>query len=369
MDIQFVDLKRQYKQIEKEISTAIKEVLEATAFVAGPYVKQFEDNFAAAHHAQHCIGLNSGTSALHTALMALNIGHGDEVIIPTNTFFATAEAVAIAGAVPVFVDCDQNYYNIDPKSIEEVITKKTKAIIPVHLYGQPAPMAEIIEISKRYNLIVIEDCAQAHLALHDGRPVGTFGHIGCFSFYPGKNLGAYGEGGAVITNNSELYHKMLALRDHGSKQKYHHEFIGHNYRMEGIQGAILNVKLSYLNEWTDLRRSHAKLYNELLTEIKPIIVPQESDNVKHVYHLYVVRAKNRNQLMEYLKEHGINTGIHYPIPCHKQIAFKKYPCKRNPDLKNSEQFCDNLLSLPMFPELTEKEIVYIASKIKGFYYD
>jgi dTDP-4-amino-4,6-dideoxygalactose transaminase len=365
MKINFVDLIVQYQSIKKEIDDALQNVLDKAAFSSGPFVKSFEDNFSTAHKAKYCVGVNSGTSALHLAMWALGIGPGDQVIVPTNTFFATAEAVSLSGARPVFVDCEESYYNMDPGLIEEAITEKAKAIIAVHLYGQPAQMNRIKSIADKYGLLLIEDCAQAHLAEYQGIPVGTFGICGCFSFYPGKNLGAYGEAGAVLTNNEELYKKMLALRDHGSLQKYYHRYIGHNYRMEGIQGAILDVKLKHLSKWTSLRRKNAGLYQELLSDIKDIILPQEMPEGKHVYHLFVIRVPKRDELKKYLEDNGISTGIHYPIPCHLQEAYENlYSSPMT--FPVSEKIAQEVLSLPMYAELEKEKIEFISGKIKEF---
>lgn len=366
MKVNFVDLKAQYLSIKNEIDEAIQNVIEKTAFSSGPFVKSFEENFAKAHNAKYCVCVNSGTSALHLAMWSLGIGKNDEVIVPTNTFFATPEAVSLCGAKPVFVDCEPNYFNIDPQNIEKVISSKTKAIIAVHLYGQPAQMDKIKVISEKNNLLLIEDCAQAHLAEFRGVHVGTFGICGCFSFYPGKNLGAYGEGGAVLTNNEELYMKMMALRDHGSTQKFYHDYIGHNYRMEGIQGSILNTKLKHLLEWTKKRRKNADLYRKYLADIKDVAVPVEMSEVKHVYHLFVVRVSKRNELKKYLQDNEIYTGIHYPIPCHLQKAYNTLN-KRNGKFPISEELAKEILSLPMYAELTEKEIQFVCEKIREFY--
>jgi dTDP-4-amino-4,6-dideoxygalactose transaminase len=366
MKVNFVDLKAQYLSIKDEIDEAIQNVIDNTAFVAGPFVKEFEENFAEAHNAKYCVGVNSGTSALNISAMALNIGADDEVIIPTNTFFATPEAFSLTAATPVFVDCEDSFYNIDPGKIEAAITEKTKAVVAVHLYGQPAKLDQIKEITDKHNLILIEDCAQAHTAEYKGKPVGTTGNVGCFSFYPGKNLGAYGEGGAVITNDEALYKRILALRDHGSSQKYYHDYIGHNYRMEGFQGAVLNVKLKYIHEWTESRRKNANLYCKYLSDIKEVILPKEMEDVKHVYHLFVVRVPQRNELMAYLKENNIYTGIHYPIPCHLQKAYEFLDYKEG-DFPNAEKFAKEIVSLPMFAELKEEEIAFVAEKIREFY--
>jgi dTDP-4-amino-4,6-dideoxygalactose transaminase len=368
MEVKFIDLKAQYSSIRKEIDSAIQSVIEKSAFSAGPFVECFERNFARAHQATHCLGVNSGTSALHLAMWALGIRDGDEVIVPANTFFATPEAVSLCSAQPVFVDCDPEYFNIDPTRIKKVITKKTKAIIAVHLYGQPAQIDEIKRIADEHNLLLIEDCAQSHLAEYKGVPVGTAGICGCFSFYPSKNLGSYGEAGAVVTGDEQLYQKMLAKRDHGSTRKYYHDYIGHNYRMEGLQGAILDVKLRYLPQWTEKRRKNADLYRRYLADNEKVISPKEMSETKHVYHLFVVRAAKRNELKKYLQDHQIYTGIHYPIPCHFQKAYEGLHRKAI-KLPVSEHLADEILSLPMYPELEEIQIEYISKKIHDFYHE
>lgn len=366
MKIDFIDLKAQYLSIKKEIDEAVHNVIDNSAFSSGPFVKSFEENFAKTHGARYCLGVNSGTSALHIAMWALGIGQGDEVIVPTNTFFATPESVSLTGATPVFVDCEPDYFNIAPDEIEKAITNKTRAIIAVHLYGQPAQISRIKAIAEKNNLLLIEDCAQAHLAVYDGKYVGTFGVCGCFSFYPGKNLGAYGEAGAVITDNEDVYFKMLALRDHGSSKKYHHDFIGHNYRMEGIQGAVLDVKLKYLKKWTEQRREHAKLYKKYLADLQDIILPLEMSQAKHVYHLFVIRVPRRDELIQYLLKNAIYAGIHYPVPCHLQRAYS-FLHQSTPKLPVSEKYAKEILSLPMYAELTDNKIEYICKKIKEFY--
>jgi len=365
VNIPFIDLKAQYLTIKDEIDQAIKAVIEKSAFAAGPFVKSFEGHFADRHQAKYCVGVNSGTSALHISMWALGLGPGDEVIVPTNTFFASAEAVSLCGAIPVFVDCEPLYFNIDPRQIEKAISRKTKAILPVHLYGQAAGMEEITAIAHKHRLLVIEDCAQAHLTEYKKKMVGTFGMCGCFSFYPGKNLGAYGEGGAVLTNDESLCKKIQALRDHGSSQKYYHDYVGHNYRMEGIQGAVLDVKLKHLEDWTQKRRRNADLYRKYLSGIKEVEFPQEMPDGRHVYHLFVVKVTQRTELIEYLKINGISTGIHYPVPCHLQKAYAHLPQKTT--LPISEKLADNILSLPMFAELSEDDIRYVCEKIKDFY--
>ncbi|MFA5139635.1 MAG: DegT/DnrJ/EryC1/StrS family aminotransferase [Elusimicrobiota bacterium] len=366
MKVDFVDLRAQYRSIQPEVDPAIQKVLESCAFSGGPFVASFEGNFAKAHQAGHCVGVNSGTSALHVALMALGIKHGDEVIVPTNTFFATPEAVSLTGATPVLVDCEPRYYNIDPEKAEAACTERTKAIIAVHLYGQPAGLNAIAAVAARRRILLIEDCAQAHLAEYKGRPVGTRGICGCFSFYPGKNLGAYGEAGAVLTNDPSLAERMRALRDHGALKKYYHTLVGHNYRMEGIQGAVLDVKLRHLQAWTEARRRNAGLYREHLKDIAEVALPEEMPDASHVYHLFVVRVPERDRLISTLKEDGVSTGIHYPVPCHLQEAFSGL---RTPpgSCPVAERYAGGILSLPMFPELTEDQIAYVAERIRRFY--
>jgi dTDP-4-amino-4,6-dideoxygalactose transaminase len=366
MDIKFIDLRAQYLSIKSEIDDAIESVIRASAFSSGPFVKSFEDNFSACHGANYCIGVNSGTSALHIAMWSLGITRGDEVIVPTNTFFATSEAVSLCGAVPVFVDCEPEYYNIDPDLIRNAITERTKAIIAVHLYGQPSQLDALTAIANEYNLFLIEDCAQAHLGEYKGAPVGTQGICGCFSFYPGKNLGAFGEAGAVITHDRELYMKMLAIRDHGSLKKYHHDLIGHNYRMEGLQGAVLDVKLKYLKDWTEKRRENAARYVKYLSRIRNVVLPLEMPESKHVYHLLVIRVPEREALLKYLRDCGIAAGIHYPIPCHLQKAYD-FLGPTESAFPVSEEYAKEILSLPMYAELTDKEIRYVCAKIEEFY--
>ncbi len=366
MRVPFVELRSQYQGIKDEINAGIQEVLESCTFILGPKVEKFEEEFSRLHHAGYCLATSSGTDSLHLALMALDVSAGDEVLVPVNTFFATAEAVSLTGARPVFIDCDPRYYNIDASRIEASITRRTKGIIAVHLYGQPADLDPILEIAGKHNLWVIEDAAQAHCAEYGSKRVGSIGMIGCFSFYPGKNLGAYGEAGAVITNNEKLYGIMRKIRDHGSSEKYHHELIGHNYRMEGIQGAVLSVKLRYIEQWTEQRRKNASLYSELLSGIDGIITPKEMESVRHVYHLYVVQALRRKELQDFLSNHGISTGLHYPIPLHLQGAYKDLGYEKG-SFGTAEAQMDRILSLPMYPELNSSMIQYVAEKIKEFY--
>lgn len=366
MKVNFLDLKKQYLSIKEDIDKAIADVFEQTAFAGGPFVEKFEENFARAHQAKHCIAVNNGTSALHALLMALEIGPRDEVIVPANTFFATPQSVSLAGATPIFVDCEEAYYNLDPTKVEAAITSKTKAIFAVHLYGQPAAMDELKAIADKHNLLLLEDCAQAHLAQYHGQFVGTIGKAGCFSFYPGKNLGAYGEGGAILTNDNALAARLKKLRNHGSEIKYQHEFVGHNYRMSGLQGAILDVKLKHLSDWTDKRIENARRYKENLEGLTSIVLPAQAENLKHVYHLYIIQTKEREKLTNFLQENGIYTGLHYPIPCHLQEAYNSLDY-RDGDFPVGERLSKRILSLPMSEQLTTEEVDYVCDKIKEFY--
>ena len=366
MNIPFVDLKAQYSSIKEEIDNTISEVIANTAFVGGRFVKSFETAFAQFCHVKHCIGVANGTDALFIALKALGIGQGDEVITVANSFIATSEAITMAGAKVVFVDINPQTYNIDVNKIEEKITSRTKAIIVVHLYGQPAEMDPLLDIARKYNLKMIEDAAQAHGALYKGRKIGSIGHMACFSFYPGKNLGAYGDAGAICTNDDQLALKARMLANHGRVEKYNHEIEGVNSRLDGLQAAILEVKLRHLTEWTERRRENAYLYNEYLKH-SDLITPVEIDHVKAVYHLYVVRVTNghRQELQDHLKSRGISTGIHYPIALPRLTAYKHLD---NPeqDFIEATGASQEILSLPMFPELKESEIEYIAKCINEF---
>jgi dTDP-4-amino-4,6-dideoxygalactose transaminase len=362
--IPFVDLKAQYRSIKDEVNAAIGRVLENTSFILGPEVQAFEEAFAAYVGAKYCVALNSGTAAVQVAVQSCGIGAGDEVIIPANTFFATAEGVSTAGAKPILVDADPISYNIDVTKIEAAITPRTRAIMPVHLYGQAADLDPIKEIAERHKLVVIEDAAQAHGSLYKGKRVGAMGQAGCFSFYPGKNLGAYGEGGAVVTNDEAVARQAHLLRDHGSAKKYHHEIIGYNFRMEGIQGAVLNVKLKYLDQWNDLRRQNAVRYNELLVD-SALTLPTEMDYARHIYHLYVVQSDDRDGLQQSLTAADVQTGIHYPIPIHLQPAYAFLGHKAG-DFPESERQAGRILSFPMFPELTSKQIGIVASAVNQF---
>jgi len=366
MNVPFVDLKAQYASIKGEIHPAIQQVLDDSAFILGKAVTDFEAEFGNRHEVKYCYGLGSGTDGNHLALWGLGIGPGDEVLIPANTFIATAWGATLCGATPVFVDCDPVNYNIDPQKVEERITSRTKAIVAVHLYGQPADMDSLADIARRHNLYLVEDCAQGHLSEYRGRPVGGLGYSSSFSFYPGKNLGAYGEGGAVATNDPELARKFRMIRDHGSERKYHHEMLGHNYRMDGIQGAVLGVKMKHLQRWTEARRAHASQYGNLLRGLPDFVLPAEMPYAKHVYHLYVVRTPQREKLQTHLQKRGISTGLHYPVPLHLQKAFQHLGYKKG-DFPVSEMAADHVLSLPMYPELTTGQVEYVAESIREFF--
>lgn len=362
MKISFVDLKRQYDSIKCEINVKIDEVLNSTQFILGENVKTFEEEFAKYCNAKYAIGVASGTDALTLSLGSLGICEGDEVITVPNTFIATVDAISRNNARPVFVDIDPETYNIDVNKIEEKITERTKAIMPVHLYGQPADMDPILKIAEDHDIKVIEDACQAHGAEYKSKKVGSLGHIGCFSFYPGKNLGAYGDGGIIVTNDFDVAEKIKMLRNYGQKVKYYHDFIGYNSRLDEMQAAILRVKLRYLDKWNDSRRIHAKEYNDFLDGIPDIVLPNVLENVKHVYHLYVIQCVNRVQKQEILFSKGISTGIHYPVPIHLQCAYSKLGYHRG-DFPVTEEYAEKILSLPMYSELTIEEISHICEQI------
>jgi len=366
MNVPFLNLKAQLPKIRSEIDTRFSSIIDNTAFVCGKEVKEFEEKFSELHSVSYTVGLSSGTDGNHVAMLCSGIGKGDEVIGPVNTFIATAEGVSHSGATPVFVDIGEKTYNIDVDKIDEKVTPRTKAINPVHLFGQPADLNPIKEIAKKNNLFVIEDAAQAHLADYYNKRIGGIGDIASWSFYPGKNLGAWGEAGAFTTNDEEMYLKAKKMRDHGSGKKYYHDLIGHNYRMSEFQAAVLNVKMKYIEEWTEMRRKNAQRYNERLSDIEQVIVPLELQGVKHVYHLYVIRAKDRDKLQIFLKENGIGTGLHYPIPLHLTQAYAHLGYKKG-EFPVAEKLANEILSLPMYPELTEEQIDYVCEKIKAFY--
>lgn len=362
--IPFVDLKAQYESLHEEINDAIAAVIDETAFIGGPFVKEFEDAFARYCGVDQCVGVANGTDALFIALKALGIGAGDEVITAANSFVATSEAIRMAGAQVVFVDCDPETYNIDVNRIEEKITSKTKAIIPVHLYGQPADMDPIRELARNHGLYVVGDAAQAHGALYKGQPVAKLADVTCFSFYPGKNLGAYGDAGALVTDDGQLALKIRMLANHGRIDKYDHEVEGVNSRLDGLQAAILSVKLKHLPRWTVRRRENASLYNRLLEETS-LVTPVERCDTHAVYHLYVVRVPDgqRQRLQDHLKSRGIATGIHYPIalPNLKAYAHLKHS---ETDFMRATLASNEILSLPMFPELSADQIAFVCDTVR-----
>jgi len=360
--VPFVDLKAQYQTIKSEIEAAISRVVESGRYILGPEVEKFEKDFAKYVGARFCVGVNSGTAALQLALMATGVGATDEVIVPANTFFATAETVSTAGARPVFVDADSVAYTIDVSKIENAITPRTRAIIPVHLYGQPADLDPVFEIARRHNLSVNEDAAQAHGAEYKGRRVGALGDVGCFSFYPAKNLGAYGDAGAIVTDDDMVARRLRLLRDHGSDRKYYHEIVGYNFRLETLQAAVLAVKLRHLESWTRLRRRHAAQYHELL-KTSSLVLPRELEYARHVYHLYVVQSDRRDELQRKLAAAGVQTGIHYPVPIHLQPAYSSLGYRAG-DFPETEKQSQRLLSLPMFAELTHEQINLVAEALK-----
>lgn len=367
--IPLLDLKAQFSSLEKEIEEALLRVLRSGQYILGPEVEALEQKVAELCGCQYGIGVASGTDALILALKAAGIGEGDEVITSPFTFIASASSIVHCGARPVFVDIDPRTYNLNPDLIEKAITRKTRAIIPVHLYGQPAEMDKILELARSYNLFVIEDVAQAIGARYKGKTVGQFGQAGCLSFFPSKNLGAFGDGGLVVTNDPEIAEKVRMLRAHGSKPKYYHHMIGYNSRLDAIQAAILQVKLSYLNTWTEARQRLASRYNELLSEIKDVITPYIAPECSHVFHQYTIRipGEKRDELRNYLKQRGIETQVYYPLPLHLQPCFSHLGYKEG-DFPESERASREVLSLPMYPELGEDDQNYIVGAIKEFFY-
>ena len=354
MNIPFVDLKAQYVVIKDDVQMAINRVLDNTSFILGSEVAAFEAAFAGFVGVGHAVGVSSGTAALHLALKACGVKPGDEVITAANTFIATAEAIVYLGATPVFADVDAETQTLDVGQAEALITPKTKAIVPVHLFGHPADMDPILDLAKAHGLTVVEDAAQAHGAEYKGRRIGGLGHAACFSFYPGKNLGAYGDGGAVVTNDSALAEQIRMVRNHGRAEKYEHLTIGHNYRLDALQAAILGVKLERLDQWNAARREHAQAYNGKLAGLGAV-TPVERPWAKHVYHIYQIQIENRDDVAATLKEQGVATGIHYPIPLHLQPAFADRGQDRG-TFPIAERLADRMLSLPMFPELTDEQI-------------
>jgi dTDP-4-amino-4,6-dideoxygalactose transaminase len=361
--IPFLDLKAQYCQIKPEVDAAVARAIESTQFVLGPEVVGFEERFAGYCQAKHCYALNSGTSALHLALLAAGIGPGDEVITVSMTFVATTAAILYSGATPVFVDVDPISWTMDPALIEAAITPRTKAILPVHLHGLMADMDPIMALARRHGLVVIEDAAQAHGAEYKGRRAGSIGDLGCFSFYPGKNLGAFGEGGAVVTSRADFGRAIALLRDWGQEAKYNHVVAGYNYRMDGIQGAVLNVKMNYIEAWTEARRSVAAQYDRLLARLASAR-PQPPAHSRHVYHVYAVRLPQRDAVLNCLQQAGIGVGIHYPVPVHLQKAYAGLGYRAG-DFPVTERLAKQFLSLPIYPELRLEQAAEVVTQLEN----
>jgi dTDP-4-amino-4,6-dideoxygalactose transaminase len=360
--VPFLDLKAQYQQVRDEMLEALRDVSDSTTYVLGPRVVAFEEAFARYAGVDHCVAVNSGTSALHLALLAAGVGPGDEVITVPMTFIATSWAISYVGARPVFVDVDPLTYTMDARQVQRLITPKTKAILPVHLYGQPADLGPLLEIANRHGIPLIEDGAQAHGAKYQGRPAGSLGQTGCFSFYPGKNLGAYGEGGAVTTNDEQLARRMKALRDHAQSQRYQHDEIGFNYRMDAMQGAVLGIKLKYIEAWTEARRHRADRYRTLLADL-PLQLPLEAPGRRHVWHLFVALHPERDCLRAALEADGIHTGLHYPIPLHMQKAYANLGYQPGA-FPVSERIGRECFSLPLYPELTDEQQDAVVASLR-----
>ena len=359
--VPLVDLRKNYQSLKTKIDAAIQRVIDKNDFILGNEVKKFESNFASFLNVKYCAGVSSGTAAIELALKALNISHGDEVITTAHTWISTVEAISNVGAIPVFADIDNKTFTIDPKEIRKKITKKTKALLPVHLYGQPARMKEIIKIAKEFKLKIIEDAAQAHGAKIFDKYCGTYGDIGCFSFYPGKNLGAFGDAGCVVSNNKLLINKIKKLRNHGSgKTKNNCDILGSNERLDGIQASILNVKLSYLEKWVSQRNKIAEIYDYHLNGL--VKTPVKLDNIYHAYHLYVIQTDNRRKVLHTLKRNSIDARVHYPLPVHKQNIYKEQYKKIK--LSMTEDTCKKIISLPIFPEMTKKQVLRVCEVIK-----
>ena len=363
--VPYLDLAAQMRPLRKEIDAAIARTLDNCSFCLGPDVVQFEKDFAKFCGAEHCVAFNSGTSALHVALVLLNVGPGDEVITTPCTFVATSWAISYVGAKPVYVDVEDATFNLDPAKVEKAITPRTKAILPVHLYGHPANLDPLLAIAKKHKIPLVEDAAQAHGAKYRGKVVGTFGEISCFSFYPGKNLGAYGEGGGLVTNNAAFAARARALREHGSTQRYYHDEVGYNYRMEGIQGAVLGVKLKHLDKWTQERRRVAHRYHELLANT-PLQLPREADFAESAYHLYVVRHPRRDELKKHLEFRKVGCALHYPLSLHLQKCYA-YLGHKEGAFPISEKAARECLSLPIYPEMTYGQIERVAEVVSEFF--
>lgn len=362
--IKRIDLKRNYEKYKNEYQAAFTKACELTSFSGGPCADEFDEEFASFCGVKYATGVNNGTSALQCAMLALGIGEGDEVIVPANTFIATAWGVTYCGATPVFVDCTPDTWEIDASKIEEKITDKTKAVIGVHLYGQPFDFGAVKKIADKYGIFVVEDCAQAHGALYEGRKVGSLGVMGCFSFYPGKNLFCFGEGGSVTSDNESYIDTINVLKNQGSRERYHHERVGYNMRLEGVNGAILSVGLSHLDEWTARRRELGRRYLVKITN--PLITMQaHPDNTETVFHLFEITVEKRDEFIDYMKDNGIGCDKHYPVPCHLQEAYRSLGYREG-DCPNAEYLAKHCVSLPMFPELTDEEQEYIIEKCNEF---
>jgi len=362
LKVNLLDLKAQYETIKDEVESAIKEVLESAHFIMGPNVKKLEEEIAEYTGVKYGIGVANGTDALMLTLKALGIGQGDEVITTPFTFFASAETTSVVGATPVFADIEKDTLCIDPESIEKNITEKTKAIIPVHIFGQMCDMDRIMEIAKKHNLIVIEDACQAIGAEYKGKRAGSIGHVGCYSFFPTKNLGGYGDGGMIVTNDEKLADRIKLIRVHGSKVKYEHIAIGYNSRLDEMQAAVLRVKLNYIQKWNNLRKQHAHTYNELLKDTE-IILPTEREDSLHVYHLYTIQSEKRDEIIKHLSESGIASGVYYPIPVHLQEVYQELGYKKG-ELPVAEDACTKTFALPLYPEMTKDQQQYVVDKIK-----
>jgi dTDP-4-amino-4,6-dideoxygalactose transaminase len=364
MEVPLVDLAAQYRSIQLEVDAAIQRVLDRTSFILGDEVSTFESAFAAYVQVDGAVGVSSGTAAIELSLRAIGLKPGEEVITTAHTFIATAEAITNAGGSPVFADIDPATFNLDPNQVESLVTERTRAILPVHLYGQPAEMPALMEIAQRRGVYLIEDAAQAVGAEIDGRRCGSIGHLACFSFYPGKNLGAYGDAGAVTGGDADLLARIRRMRDHGRTTKYEHVEVGYAERIDALQAAVLAAKLPHLEAWTEARRSHARRYGELLAG-GPVQPPFERAGVRHVYHLYVVRTSRRDALLEHLKANGVAAGIHYPIPLHRQPAYASLGYGEL-SLPETERAAAEVVSLPMYPELTDEQLQHIAACVRSF---
>ncbi len=367
MNVQFIDFSEQYQTIKDEIEVGLKQVFEKGNFILGQEEKDFEDNFAKYCGVRYGVGVNSGTDALYLAMASLGIGPGDEVILPTFTFIATALCVSYTGAKPVFVDIEETTYNLDPKKVGKAITKNTKAIIPVHIYGQSADMDVIRNLAQKHGIKVAEDAAQAHGATYQGKKIGSLGDVACFSFYPTKSLGAFGDGGMIVTDNKEIFDRAMMLRDYGRTGRYEHKIKGYNSRLDTVQAVILSAKLKRLDSWNKMRNENARYYCELLKDLDGVIAPTIKDDRTHVFQTFAVRLKNRDQVCVGMKEKGIGVLIHYPIPLHLQEAYKELGYKKG-DFPVAERIADEILSIPMYPHMTKKQIKHVCKTLEDLLY-